>query len=135
MQADRVFKLQKRVVRFIKGCSSRVSCREHFREMKILPLKSQYIYSMIMFAVKNIEIFDTNKDFYDINTRQHMNMHMNQVNLARNGKGAHHTIVNIYNRLPKNLKEITNNPNKFRVSMKEFLFSNVFYTLDEFFRK
>jgi hypothetical protein len=82
---NRVFKLQKRVVRFIKDCNSRESCREHFREMKILPLKSQYIYSMMMFAVKNIEVFDTNKDYHDFNMRQHINMHMNQVNLAKYG--------------------------------------------------
>jgi hypothetical protein len=135
MQGNRVFKLQKRVVRFIKGCNSRESCREHFREMKILPLKSQYIYSMMMFAAKNIEIFDTNKDYHDFNTRQHTNMHMNQVNLAKYRKGVHHMVVKIYNRLPKNLKEISNDPNKFKVSMKGFLTINVFYTLDEFFRK
>jgi hypothetical protein len=44
-------------------------------------------------------------------------------------------VVKIYNRLPKNLKEISNNPNKFKVIMKEFLTINVFYTLDEFFNK
>jgi hypothetical protein len=40
-------------------------------------------------------------------------MRMNQVNLAKYGKGVHHTIVKIYNRLPTNLKEISNNPKKF----------------------
>jgi hypothetical protein len=90
---------------------------------------------MMMFAVKNTEIFNTNKDYYDINTRQHINMHMNQVNVAKYGKGVHHMIVKIYNRLPINLKEISNNLKKFKVSMKEFLTINVFYTLDEFFRK
>jgi hypothetical protein len=60
---------------------------------------------------------------------------MNQVNLVKYGKGVHHMIVKIYNGLPKNHKEIPNNPNKFKVSMKEFLTNNVFYTLDKFFRK
>jgi hypothetical protein len=36
--AERVFKLQKRVIRLIKGCGYRDSCREHFRDMNILPL-------------------------------------------------------------------------------------------------
>jgi maltooligosyltrehalose synthase len=90
---------------------------------------------MMMLAVKNTEIFNTNKDYYDINTRQHISMHMNQVNLAKYGKGVHHMTVKIFNRLPVNLKEISNNPKKFKVSMKEFLTINAFYTLDEFFIK
>jgi hypothetical protein len=60
--AERVFKLQKRVIRLIKGCGCRESCREHFRNMKILPLRSWYIYSLMIFVIKNREIFDTNKD-------------------------------------------------------------------------
>jgi hypothetical protein len=49
--ADRVFKLQKRVIRIMKGCGYRDSCREHFRDMYII--QSQYIYSLMMFVVKN----------------------------------------------------------------------------------
>jgi hypothetical protein len=60
--AERVFKLQKRVIRLIKGCGYRDSCREHFRDMNILPLRSQYIYSLMMFEIKNREMFDTNRD-------------------------------------------------------------------------
>jgi hypothetical protein len=70
--AERVFKLQKRVIRLIKGCGYRDSCREHFREINILPLKSQYIYSLMMFVIKNREIFNTNSDCYEIDTRQNM---------------------------------------------------------------
>jgi hypothetical protein len=55
--AERAFKLQKRVVRIMKGCGSRDSCRKQFRDMYILPLRSQYTYSLIIFLVKNREIF------------------------------------------------------------------------------
>jgi hypothetical protein len=41
--AERVFKLQKRVS-LIKGCGYRDSCREHFRDMNVLPLRSQYTH-------------------------------------------------------------------------------------------
>jgi hypothetical protein len=54
--AERVFKLQKRVIRLIKGCGYRDSSREHFRDMNILPLRSQYIYSLMTFVVKNGDI-------------------------------------------------------------------------------
>jgi hypothetical protein len=60
---------------------------------------------------------------------------MNQINLAKYGKGVCHMAVKIYNGLPKNLKKITNDQNKFKVRLKEFLTLNVFYTLDEFLKK
>jgi hypothetical protein len=54
--AERVFKLLKRVIRLIKGCRYRESCREHFRDMNILLLRSQYIHSLTMFVLKQINI-------------------------------------------------------------------------------
>jgi hypothetical protein len=82
--AERVFKLQKRVVRLIKGCGYKDSCRQQFREMNILPLRSQYIYSLMMFVRKNRGRFNTNSDCYDIDNRQNMNIHIYQVNFWQN---------------------------------------------------
>jgi hypothetical protein len=50
--ADKIFKMQKRVIRFMKGCGYTESCREFFKEIKILPLKSQYVYSLMMIVIK-----------------------------------------------------------------------------------
>jgi hypothetical protein len=50
--AEKVFKLQKRAVRIMKGCGPRDSCRKYFRDLSILPLRSQYIYSLMIFVVK-----------------------------------------------------------------------------------
>jgi hypothetical protein len=61
-----------------------------------------------------------------------MNKHLNQVNLAKYGNGVYHMAVKIYSGLPKNLKVITNDVNKFKVRIKKFLTDNDFYTLDEF---
>jgi hypothetical protein len=133
--AERVFKLQKRVIRIMKGCGLRDSCRKHFRDLSILPLRSQYIYSLMIFVVKNREMFDTNKLLYEINTRHNMDIHVNQVNLAIYGKGVHHMAGRIYNALPDTLKEISKNIEQFKHNLKEFLYFNSFYTLDEFFMR
>ena len=37
-----IFRLQKRIIRIIVGIRGRDSCREHFKNLKILPLQSQY---------------------------------------------------------------------------------------------
>lgn len=133
--AERVFKLQKRAIRLIKGCDLRESCREHFRDMNILPLRSQYMYSLIMFVINNKEIFNINKDCYGKDTRQNMNIHMYQVNLAKYRNGVYHMAARIYNGLPNTIKIISNNANKFKASLKEFLFVNSFYTLEEYFNR
>jgi hypothetical protein len=118
--AERVFKLQKRAVRIMKGCGSRESCRGHFRDMCIFPLRTQYIYTLMMFAVKNRGIFDTNKVHYEINTRHIMDIHMTQVNLAIYRNGVYHMAVRIYNALPDTLKETSNDIERFKGTLKEF---------------
>jgi hypothetical protein len=65
----RIFRLQKRVIRTITNSGSRDSCRELFKKLKILPLCSQYIFSLLIFVVKNKELFVTNSDIHSINTR------------------------------------------------------------------
>jgi hypothetical protein len=45
---------------------------------------------------------------------------MHQVNLAIYGKGVYHMAVKVYNGLLYNLKEILNNPKKFKVNLKDF---------------
>jgi hypothetical protein len=131
-QAGRVFKLQKRAVRIMKGRGLRDSCREHFKDMFIFPLRSQYIYSLMMFVIKNKEIFDINNAHYTINTRHIMDIHMSQVNLAKYGNGVFHMAVNIYNTLPVSLQEISKDIKSFKNNLREFLYHNSFYTLDEF---
>jgi len=46
-----ISRMQKRVIRIILRCGYRESCRELFKELKILPLSSQYIFSLLLFIV------------------------------------------------------------------------------------
>jgi hypothetical protein len=89
----------------------------------------------MIFVIKSREIFYTNRDCYETDTRQNMNIHMYQVNLVKYGNGVYHMAVRIYNGLPNKLKIISNNPNKFKPSLKEFLHLNSYYTLEEFFKR
>jgi hypothetical protein len=74
-------------------------------------------------------------NYYDIRTRQNINLHMHQVNFATYGKGVYHMAVKVFNGLPRNLKEISNNPKKFKANLKGFLHSNSFHTLEDFFKR
>ena len=47
----KIFRMQKRMIRILIGCKSRVSCRNVFRRVEILPLVSQYILSLMLLII------------------------------------------------------------------------------------
>jgi hypothetical protein len=82
--------------------------------------------------VKTDHVSLKKKDCHEANTRQNI-LHMCQVNLTRYGKGVYHTAIMVFNGLPNELKEISDNSKTFKSELKEFLYSNSFYTLEAFF--
>jgi len=55
--SDKIFKIQKRVIRIITNSRMRDSYRELFKKLEILPLYSQYIFSISVFVIKNKHLF------------------------------------------------------------------------------
>jgi hypothetical protein len=60
--SDTVFKLQKRIIRIMVGIRDRESCREYFRKLKVLPLKSQYIYLLLLFVINDRQHLKINSE-------------------------------------------------------------------------
>jgi hypothetical protein len=85
----KVFRLQKRIVRIMMGCRKEASCSNLFRKLKILPLMSQYILSLMMLIIKNKNQFMVNSEVHSINTRQHTNLHQPTTNLAGYQQGIY----------------------------------------------
>jgi hypothetical protein len=76
-----------------------------FRKLKILPLQSQYIY--LLFVVNNRQHFKINSDIHNINTRNNLGLHYPQSHLSVYQKGAHYTRINVFNRLPVPIKQLS----------------------------
>jgi len=55
-----VFIIQKRAIRIMLRLGPRSSCREGFENFDILTVPCLYIYVLILFAVKNPHIYQTN---------------------------------------------------------------------------
>jgi hypothetical protein len=85
-----------------------------------------------MFVIKNREKFVTNKDYHELKTRQNLNLHMHQVNLAILSKGVYHMAIKVFSGLPDTLKTNSSDPKKFKANLKDFLYMNFFYTMEEF---
>jgi hypothetical protein len=62
-----IFKMQKRVISIIMGCSYREFCTELFKELNTLTLSSQYMFSLLLFVVNNRDYFVSNNVYHDIN--------------------------------------------------------------------
>jgi len=61
------------------GCGYRESCRGLFKELKILPLSSQYMYSLLLFVVSDRDYFVSNSVYNHINIKQRNDLHLPQV--------------------------------------------------------
>jgi hypothetical protein len=115
------------------GCRSRDSCHNLLKKLRILPLKSQYISSLLLFVVNNKDQFIVNSENYSINTRQSTNHYLSQANLAISQKGVYYVSIKIYTSLPSDIKNFSNNQKNFKTVSKTFLYTNCFYSLEEFF--
>ena len=54
----------------MEGCGKRVSCRNLLKKLHILPFTSQYMLSLLTFAVQNKNLFSTRTENHNIDTRQ-----------------------------------------------------------------
>jgi len=128
-----IFRLQRRIIRIVVGISSRDSCREHFKKLKILPLQSQYILSLLLFVIDNGDYFKVNSEIHNINTRTKSNVHRQISNLSAYQKGTYYSGIRVFNSLPSQVKNLSPNRNQFKHALKNFLYFHSFYTLDEYF--
>jgi sugar diacid utilization regulator len=48
-------------------------------------------------------------------------------------KGVYYQENKIYNHLPKDIKDLSNNMNKFKLALRRYLSDNSFYSLKEYF--
>jgi hypothetical protein len=127
-----IFRLQKRIIRIIVRIRGRSSCRELLKKLKILPLQSQYMLSLLLFVVDNGDYFKVNSEIHNINTMNKLNLHPPISNFSVYQKGTH-SGIKVFNRLPSQIKDLSHSRNQFKRVLKNFLYFYSFYTLDEYF--
>jgi hypothetical protein len=102
------------------------SRRNIFKKLQILPLTSQYMLSLLMFVVQNKNLFLTNNENHNLDTRQRNNLYLPQTNLTIYQKGAYYSGIKIFNNLHLEMKNVAGNQEKFKIALKKF------YTLTNF---
>jgi hypothetical protein len=67
-----------------------------------------------MIVVKNKNLFMTNNENQNLDTRQSSNLYLPQANLTIYQKGAYYLGIKIFNNLPLEVKNIADNQNKLK---------------------
>jgi len=62
--------MQEKIIRIITGNGYREYCRDILKELKILPLWSQYIFSLLLFVVNNRDYFVSNSVYHSNNNKE-----------------------------------------------------------------
>ena len=101
--------------------------------LQILPLSAQYINSLLMFVVNNINLFLDTAELYTIKTKNSYNLHPPLSHLTKYQKGVHYAGITIFNHLPTSIKSISNETKELKKTLKRFLLDKSFYSMDEFF--
>ena len=132
--SSNIFKIQKRALRITTNKNKRESCRPLYNQLQILTLPSQYIFSLLMFVVKNKDLFMLNLEIHTFNTRNNSNLYMPNTNLTIFQKGALYSGCKIYNKLPSHIKSLSNDLKRFKSTLKGFLMECTLYSIDEFYQ-
>jgi len=77
-----IFRIQEKAIRIMEGSGNRVSRRNLFNKLQILPLTSQYMLSLLMFVIQNKNLSLTNNENHNLDTRQRNNLYLLQANLT-----------------------------------------------------
>jgi hypothetical protein len=132
--AQKVFVMQKRIIRVITNMRPRDSCREIFKRMKIMTLYSQYIYALLLFVVNNKNLYKNNSELHEHKTRLCKNFNLPMVNLAKFDKGVYITGIKVFNQLPHSIKMLANDERGFKSTLKRFLCHHSIYSMNEFYQ-
>lgn len=128
---QRVFVVQKRIIRMLFGLEPRTSCRQIFISHRILTAPCIYLYFLLSYIHEKPGLIRRSA-YHSYPTRNN-----NKINLEKH----HHTFFErspqysgsrLYNVLPNELKGLENTA--FRREIKNLLLKKCFYSVDEFMR-
>jgi hypothetical protein len=116
----KLFILQTNIVRILTNAGLRESCRDVFKNMEIMSLNFQYIFSLILFTVKNKHLFTRNKEIHLYKTRNNSNVHLPTVNITKFYKWPYILCSKSFKHLPQHIKILVNDTKCFKLSLKRF---------------
>ena len=129
-EIDRVFIIQKRIIRLLFNLTYMESCRPSFKSKKILTFTGIYLLKLLCYIHEHKNQFVSNNHIHTYLTRNSNHIHINRFNHSYIKKSPIYTGCTYYNLLSTDYKNLTNL--KFKNKIKKLLIENCFYNLKEF---
>lgn len=129
-ESIRIFRLQKKALRYMKGVCLRSSCRPIFKEFGIMTLPSVFIMQLLINIRKELPNLDRLNDKHTYATRNSLVLSVPAHSTASFERSPLYLGIKLYNKLPDNFKNL--NINQFKMKIKKILCEKCYYSLDEF---
>lgn len=131
---QRVLIHQKRAIRILASLRLRESCRQPFKELKILTVVNLYILETITHVhIKNPELVAIGRRHHNYNTRNALDYCLPVHHRASTEKKPSYIGAKLWNALPEELKQIERK--KLGYQLKQWLQLNPFYDINEYFER
>ena len=127
---QRVFNVQRRVVRVMCGLGYREECRGHFVEMGVMTAPSLYIFECLKYIRSEAADRVTYADIHSYNTRHRENIAVNFKRLERSRNSINYYAARFYNVINRGVRALPTR--SFLSIMKEHLTKKSYYSIDEY---
>jgi hypothetical protein len=107
------------------------SCRQIFKEMRILTIASLYILEVINYLRRHYQFVELNSNIHTYNTQRKMDIHIQSYKTDLYERSVVNMGSKLYNKLADYIKKIESYKH-FRKEMKSFLLLHTFYSVEEF---
>jgi hypothetical protein len=131
-ESTKILRLQKKVLRLITGLKSGESCRQKFKEMKILKVISLYVLEVLCYIKKYRSGISDNSVIHEHNTRRRTDLHVQSCRTSLFQKSVMNTGIKLFNHLPPELKRLEDFK-QFRKKLKLLLLTKPLYSFKEYF--
>nr|CAH7721131.1 unnamed protein product [Callosobruchus chinensis] len=122
-QANRIFIIQKRVMRLMAGVDRRTSCKTIFVSMRILTLASIYIFELLVYIKTNLTDFRSLSHSHEYNTRNGLTLEVPAHRLSKTESSPNYMSIKLYNKLPEKIKQM--DLRNYKNNIKELLLNAV----------
>ncbi|PSN43171.1 hypothetical protein C0J52_09899 [Blattella germanica] len=128
--SKQAFILQKKAIRYIIGINKMESCRNHFKNLKIMTLPCLFILQSLLYVKENLNSLNLRSDFHSYDTRQEDLIDNGFTRLNKVQVSFKYIGLKLFNMLPPNSQNI--NKNKFKNKLQDWLIKHAFYSIEEF---
>lgn len=101
--SNRIFALQRKVVRVIEGMHFRTDCNNKFLKLKFLTVPGQFIYSSLLFAYVNTQNCIVSSQIRSYNTRNKNNLRQFFLHLGKSRNSSNYSYIKFTIFYPKTL--------------------------------